>query len=283
MRRNWTGCTRRWSIIFFWWLAGLTAFSTAVGGADALAGKLVITGSSTMAPLVAEIGKRFEALHPGVRVDVQTGGSSRGIADTRFGLADIGMVSRSLYPHERDLHETPIAYDGITMIVHRSNPIRTLTHEQIVGIYTGAIRDWNAVGGVDAPITVVTKAEGRSTLELFLRHFGLRSRDIRAHVVIGDNEQGVKTVAGNPHAIGYVSIGTARYDASRGVSIRLLPLEGIDPTVENVRQGRFPLVRTLTLVTRKAPEGVVETFIDFARSPEVYDLVRGQYFVPLAQ
>lgn len=59
---------------------------------------LVITGSSTVAPLAAEIAKRFESLHPGTRIDVQTGGSSRGIADARSGVADIGLVSRSLKP-----------------------------------------------------------------------------------------------------------------------------------------------------------------------------------------
>ena len=55
-------------------------------------------------------------------------------------------------------------------------------------------------------MTVVNKAEGRSTLELFLDYFKLKSPDVQADVVIGDNEQGIKTVAGNPNAIGYVSI-----------------------------------------------------------------------------
>ncbi len=65
--------------------------------------QLVLTGSSTVASLASEIGKRFEQEHPRVRVDVQTGGSSRGVADTRRGLSDIGMVSRDLKPDERDL------------------------------------------------------------------------------------------------------------------------------------------------------------------------------------
>jgi len=58
--------------------------------------KLVLTGSSTVAPLAAEIGKRFESLHPSVRIDIQTGGSSRGVNDARSGLASIGMASRAL-------------------------------------------------------------------------------------------------------------------------------------------------------------------------------------------
>ena len=109
--------------------------------------KLVISGSSTMAPLIAEIGKRFENLHPGTRVDVQTGGSSRGIADTVNGLADIGMVSRALKPQEHALHRTAIAHDGITMILHKDNPVNELSNDQIRSIYSGVITNWKPLAG----------------------------------------------------------------------------------------------------------------------------------------
>jgi phosphate transport system substrate-binding protein len=243
--------------------------------------KLVITGSSTMAPLVAEIGKRFERLHPGTRIDVQTGGSSRGIADTVNGLANIGMVSRALKPQEHALHSATIAHDGITMILHRDNPVLDLSDEHIKAIYSGAITNWKTVGGLDAPITVVNKAEGRSTLELFLQYFQLSNRAIRAHVIIGDNEQGIKTIAGNPHAIGYVSVGTAQYDATHEVPIRLLPLQHIPATLETLHNGTFPLSRPLTLVSKIPPTGLAQTFIDFSRSSAVHDLILKQYFVPL--
>ncbi len=244
--------------------------------------RLVLTGSSTVAPLAAEIGKRFEALHPGVRVDVQSGGSARGIADARSGLAHIGMVSRALKADEGDLQSFTIARDGIGIIVHRANPLAALTAAQIVAIYTGRIRNWKEAGGPDAPITVVNKAEGRSTLELFLEKFKLKSPEVKAQVVIGDNAQGIKTVAGNPNAIGYVSIGAAEYEANHGVPIKLLPLDGVPASVENVGNGAFPLARPLNLVTRTEPAGQAKAFIDFARSREVHDLIEAQYFVPVA-
>ena len=242
---------------------------------------LVITGSSTIAPLVAEIGKRFEAQHPGIRVNVQTGGSSRGIVDTRHGLADIGMASRALTLREQDLHGTVMAHDGIGLIVHQSNPITSLDYETIIKVYTGEITNWKDLGASDAPITVITKAEGRATLELFLHYFKLTSTAIKAHVVIGDNEQGIKTVAGNPNAIAYVSIGTAEYDASHHVPIKLLSLGTIPASLKEVQAGHFPLSRPLTLVTKSTPTGIVKTFIDFSTSPNIYDLVTQHYFVPL--
>lgn len=250
---------------------------------EGLQGKLIISGSSTVAPLMVEVGKRFEAMHPGVRVDVQTGGSSRGVADVRGGLADIGMVSRALKSEEADLRGRTVALDGICVIVHRSNPVKELSDEQVVGIYTGRITDWKDVGGANGPITVVNKAEGRSTLELFVQHFGLRSEDLKAHVVIGDNQQGIKTVAGNVGSIGYVSIGSAECEAAEGVAIKLLPLKGVAATTENVRGGSFPLSRPLNLVTRGEPSGLAEAFLGYACSEAVSDLVREQFFVPISR
>ncbi len=246
----------------------------------AASGRLVLTGSSTMAPLVGEIARRFETMNPAVRIDVQTGGTSRGINDTRNGTADIGMVSRALKPDETDLHAFTIALDGISIILHANNQVTTLNKQQIVDIYTGKITNWKSIGGADARITVVNKAEGRSTLELFLHYLELKNSQIKPHAIIGDNPQGIKTVAGNPNAIGYVSIGAAEYEAERGVPIKLLPLDGVDASIANVRNGTFPLSRPLNLITSREPQGLIHRFIEFARSPQIHDLVEAQYFVP---
>lgn len=243
--------------------------------------QLVLTGSSTVAPLAVEIGKRFESQRPGIRVDVQTGGSSRGTADARRGLADIGMASRALKAEENDLHAFPIARDGVCVILHSKNGIDELSDEQITGIFTDKINNWKEVGGHDAPITVVNKAEGRATLEVFLHHFKLKSPEIKADVVIGDNEQGIKTVAGNPNAIGYVSIGTAEFDSQNGVPIKLLPASGVKATTANLANGSFPLSRPLNFVTKTEPRGLTKAFIDFAQSDQVHDLIKEQYFVPI--
>ncbi len=264
-------------------LAGCSGANEAGAGAPSVKRTtLVLTGSSTVAPLAAEIGKRFEKSHPGVRVDVQTGGSSRGVADVRKGVANIGMASRNLKPKEADLFPHTIARDGISLIVNGDNPIPALSRQQVIDIYTGKITNWRAVGGPDRTITVVNKSEGHSTLELFLNHYGLKPSQVKAQVVIGDNEQGIKTVAASPWAIGYVSIGTAAYDADHGVNIRLLPVEGVDATIANVAAGRFPISRPLNLVTTAPPTGLEKEFIDFARSEQVIDLVKEQYFVPVA-
>ncbi|NKB18884.1 MAG: hypothetical protein HC770_14240 [Pseudanabaena sp. CRU_2_10] len=163
----------------------------------------------------------------------------------------------------------------------QKNAIANLSNQQVVDIYTKKVTNWNQVGGKDAPITVVNKAEGRSTLELFAHFFKLKTTEIKADVVIGDNEQGIKTVAGNPNAIGYVSIGSAEYGATHGSSIKLLPVNGIKAAIANVSNRAFPISRPLNLVTKTIPTGLQKDFIDFARSQEVNDLVKAQYFVPI--
>lgn len=101
-------------------------------------------------------------------------------------------------------------------------------------------------------------------------------------MIIGDNSQGIKTVAGNPNAISYGSIGAAEYESRHGTPIKLLPLDGIVASVENVRNGIYPLSRPLNLITQGIPKGLVRDFIEFARSEQVHDLVEAQYFVPLS-
>jgi phosphate transport system substrate-binding protein len=193
------------------------------------------------------------------------------------------MVSRSLKSDEQDLQSFTIAQDGISIILHKTNGVAKLSDEQIVSIYTKKITNWKEVGGQDAPITVVSKAEGRSTLELFAKYFKLETKDIKADSVIGENEQAIKLVVGNPNAIAYVSIGTAEYESGRDAPIKLLPMKDIEASTANILNGKFPLARPLNLVTKTIPNGVSKEFIDFAQSKANDDLVKAQYFVPLVR
>ncbi|MBO1349742.1 MAG: phosphate ABC transporter substrate-binding protein [Hormoscilla sp. GUM202] len=243
--------------------------------------KLTLTGASTVAPLVSALGKRFEQQNPGTRIDVQTGGSSRGLADVLQGLSDIGMVSRTLTAEEAvGMEIFLLGRDGISMIVHADNPLTEITSKQVKAISIGQIKNWQTLNGIDAPITFVHRAEGHSTLKKFLEHFGLKNSEVKADVVIGDNQQGLKTIAGNPNAIGYVSIGAAEYSIQEGVSINLLALDGVEATSEAVANGSFPLLRQLILVTRGKPSGLAKKFIIFAQAEENNDIVLQQKFVP---
>jgi len=242
--------------------------------------ELHLTGSSTVAPLVAELGRAYEATRPEVRITVQSGGSSRGIADARAGEVDLGMASRALDPDEdTELDAHTIARDGIALIVHADNPVAGLDADEVVGIYTGTIEDWSGVGGDDGAIAVVTKSSGRATLEVFLAHFDLAESDVDADVVIGENMEAIRTVGGNRRAIGFVSIGAAEQEQTRGAAIRLLTLDGVPATTATVADGSYPLYRPLNLLSRGKPGPLPADFIAFARTPEGRRIVERLHFV----
>lgn len=244
--------------------------------------RITVVGSSTIAPLMSEMAKRFEQANPGIRVDVQAGGSARGLLEVRQGTAQVGMVSRALKADEADVSKLLVARDGVGIIVHRVNPIKEISRAQIVDIFSGKLTNWQQLGGADVPITVVSKAEGRSTLESFSSYFGLAYRDIRAQVVIGDNQQGVQTVAGAAGAIGYVSIGSAEFEARNGAAIKLLPFDGHTPSTAQVAAGTYPITRELNLVFKAPATPAVRALLDLAASPKSADLVVGQFMVPPA-
>ncbi len=243
--------------------------------------KLLTTGSSTVAPLVAELAKQFEKNSPNILVEVQTGGSARGITDCRDRLNDFGMISRSLKDDEKDVTATPIARDGLAFIVHESNPVRELTREQVIKIYTGQITNWKDLGGKDAKIFVMSKAEGRAALELFMHYFELKSSQIKASVIIGDEEQGVKTVANTPNSIGYLSVSTAENAVNSKSRILTVQLDGQKPTMVSVRKGEYHLSRYLNLVVCGKAKASTQKFIDYVISSEGQSVIEKLKYIPL--
>jgi phosphate transport system substrate-binding protein len=240
---------------------------------------LVLSGSRSLAPLMNDIGDRFEARHPGVRINIEPTRAARAINDTRQGLADLGVLGRALRPEETGLLVHPLARDGLAIIVHRSNLVRELTPAQIAGVFSRYYTNWKEVGGTDRPILVVSQAEGRAARDVFLDFCGLRPAEVRADPAVPTSVEAIQAVSAHPGAIGYASLGLAD-KATRSQPIRLIPLAGMTATLDNVRTGRYPLVRLLQLLTREPPQGLVKEFLDFARSADVHDLIRQHGFVP---
>lgn len=249
-------------------------------GAVPASGKLLITGSSTMAPMITAVGKRFSTIRPGVQIEVQMGGSSRGIDDVMKGKADIGMASRALTNKESGLYSFAIARDGICLVVHKDNPVRSLTNRQVRDIYTGKIDNWSRVGGKDAPVAPINAKEGLGAVELFTQYFDIRYADIKTRIVVSNNLERIKALIENPDGIAYMSIGTAQHEADAGAPIKLLPIDGVAATTKSIRTGNFPLSRPLLLLTKELPAGLAKEFISFALSSQITDIVLQHDFVP---
>ncbi len=242
-------------------------------------GMLRITGSSTMCPMIAAIGERFRAVHPDLRVDVQCGGSDRGIKDIREGNSEIGMISRALKPDEKGLFGFPMARDGVSIIVNRANPLTTIPDRQIARIFSGEIDTWRTINGNDAPIRVILRESQKPVTELFEKYFELEGL-LKGEVVPGDNPVTIAAVAADPAAIGYVSSGEAERNEKSGVAIRRVAVGGVIPTERSVITGNYPLTRPLSLVSRELPVGAVKDFINYCLSSKVVDLIERFDYVP---
>ncbi len=245
--------------------------------------RIRITGSSTIAPVMLEISDAYMRSHPNTRIDIETGGSSRGLADAKMKRSQMGMVSRAKRTEDGSVVFAEIAKDGLAVIVHKSNPLSNISTDQLKSIYRGSVQNWNEVGAKSEQITVVSKADGRSTLEVFLAYTGLKSKEIQPDVIIGDNQQAIKTVESVPSSIGYVSIGSAIVSQEKGARIKLLQLDGVSATPENVGNGHYKLSRSLNIVYSGELDEASKKFLNHLNSSEARAVIRRMSFVPTPQ
>ena len=133
-------------------------------------------GSATVAKTVLAPNLAKIQSETGLQLRIVANGSGNGLSDLSAGRADIAMISAPLEveaehvnsgkPGSLDvsgMQSFAIGYSTIKFTVHASNPVRSLTEDQIRGILTGAIANWSEVGGENKPIVVVAEAEGQGT------------------------------------------------------------------------------------------------------------------------
>lgn len=115
--------------------------------ADKMSGKIVVAGSTSVAPLMQKLADAYKALYSDVSIEIQQTGSGAGIISTIEGACDIGMSSRELKPEEEaeGVKASKIAMDGIAVIVNVENQTENLTSEQVRQIFTGELTDWSEV------------------------------------------------------------------------------------------------------------------------------------------
>jgi len=284
---------------------GITLFFLISTSYAISAEKITTAGSSTIRPIVDKAAKDFKKTHPDVSFIIGGGGSSHGVKAAGSGEVNIGQASRNIKDKEMKAYPNIVPFkiglDGIAIIVNSSNTVSAITKEKIQDIYTGKITNWKELGGNDAPITLISKEEGRSTLELFLKYFGLEveehgsgSSAVIVHKkkganafgtkearLIGPNKEAIAKVSTQPNAIAYVSVGTAQEIARKGARIKLLELDGVAATIANVGNETYPLRRPLHVLTNGAPQGTVKQFIDFMLSEEGQKIVTSLEFIPV--
>lgn len=268
-------------------------------------GQLRIVGSSTMGPLLTNLGIGFETLYPQLDVTVQQGGSEIGLVALREGKCEIAAMSRPLSSAERDElrkatgkepREAVIGLDGVCVFVNRDNPIAGLTKAQCNGIFSiqhsrtpRPIYRWNQADQQsplgDEFITLYVPDLGSGTLSLF-RDWCMPGEEVTTSM--RSTEPGPSSVV-NACCAYPVAIGIAGF-GNRQPRARMVPLgessEGpfITPSVQTIRDGSYPMTRPLTVVFLAAPgtegDGATLDLLRYTLSETGQDTMVSLNFVP---
>lgn len=110
-------------------------------------GKVVVSGSSSVSPVMEKLIESYKSVNPNAKIELQTSDSTTGVTNAINGTCDIGMASRCLKDSEKakGVSEITIAIDGIAVIVNKENPAENLTKVQVEQIFTGKTLNWNEV------------------------------------------------------------------------------------------------------------------------------------------
>lgn len=245
--------------------------NTAMAGAAAskLSGSIVINGSSALLPLTLQAAKEFKKLHPKVKISASAAGSITGPQSVRKGIADIGAVdwdaSKDVPGFKKFEGQVahPVAVIPFATIVHKDNPVKNLTTEQLQGIFSGEITNWKDVGGEDEEIVVVNRKFGSGT-RVNYQDKALKGEEFMSkgsnYKETGSSGEMKSAVASNKNAIGYIDLVYVTGD------IKAVSYNGVAATVDNVLNGKYEIWGYGYFMTKGEPKGATKEFIEYIQS-----------------
>ena len=257
-------------------LVGALALSLVpVGCGKQLSGTVSEAGSTTVYPVAQDLAKAFMTKHPDVTISTAQGGSGAGISQCNSGTVDIGAASRELTADDPPLVKHLLAYDGIAIITKPGNAVTGLTTAQVVSIFSGAITNWQDVGGPNHPIDVYVREETSGTRGAF-QTLVMGSDNITSSASVQPSSGQIKVaVGGDAYGIGFESM------AYLDNTIKALDIDGIPATQANTKNNTYPIIRPLYLLTKEQPTGLVKDFIDFCQSTEGQQIVTNDGYIAM--
>ena len=242
----------------------------AAPSADPLAGAYTASGGGGAIAVVQALTKRFAELHPGVIWQVDETGSDAGINLAAAGQIDFGFVSRALTSDESlKLKTVNIGLSGTGVIVNAANPTKNLTKDQVRKIFLGEIKNWSELGWDDLPIKVFIReanAATRTTFETYF--FGGKVTYTKDASEVFELDQTLKAIGSFRASIG---MATSSGRTASDQNVRLLSIDGIFPSAENLVNGTYRIGRPLMIVyppDESKLKPAIRAFLEFVRSPE---------------
>jgi len=241
----------------------------------------------TKKAFMAEIASAYEK-KTGVKVKLSGGGATKGIRSASAGSSNIGGTCRSWlggvankHPEEAKAELTQVAWDAIVVIVHPDNPVDSITMADLKKIYAGKITNWKDLGGHDKRIALITREGKYSGVGHMFRmlvyndkEYDFKARSLKVKST-GPMENKVEETV--------TAMGLDGISSAKRRNLKILALDGVNPTKENLASGKYPLFRPLYLATGPGTSPEAKKVVDFVLSPEGQAIISAQGTVNLEE
>lgn len=208
-----------------------------------------------------------------IRVLLRAGGSVIGLEDLKGGRTDLAASCKKPDEQSKDFQHIQVAWDALVVIVHKSNLIKNVSLKEIRDIYSGNITNFKQLRGNNSEIKVFISnpkkglsGVGKSTIELMLNG---KDYSKRKNMIFLASTAIVEQMVENTSE-GFAVTG---YSSARKRDVKILSIDGIYPTRENIINGTYPFRRPLYLVLPKKPNAEAKRFVEFALSNEGQDII----------
>lgn len=239
------------------------------------------TGRSMMADLAKEYAKQKLG-----KIVLQPFSTVSGLDAVAQGTADLAGSARgkdTRRAEEANVTFVPVALDAAVPIAHPGNPVGSLTMRQLYEIYFGRITNWKDLGGDDKPINLYAIAAPLDGIEYSLRElvFDDGAKRVAAPRLYLNTAMLEQAVTLDPAGLGLSTL--AGVHANKG--IKVLAVEGVQPSTATIADGSYPLFITLYLAERvESPKhDAVARFISFLETPAARDILRRHQLIPYAE
>ncbi len=258
--------------------------------APAHAGNITVKGSDTLVVLAQKWAETYMSKNADTKIQVTGGGTGTGFAALQNKTTDLCNASRKIKPAEittciKAFGKRPTEYkvclDGLSVYVSADNSVKELTVAQVADIFNGKTKNWKAVGGADAPITVYSRENSSGTYEFFKENV-LQGKDFASSAQTMPGTAAVlQAVAKDKNGIGY---GGAAYGAgAKHLAIKKDDASAaIEPTEDNVVKGTYPIWRYLYVYVNPAlDKGDIAKYLTWIRGDEGQKVVKDVGYFPL--
>lgn len=209
----------------------------------------------------------------GVQVETFIGSSEAAVHRLMNGYSDIAGTVEPLGPRHTDYgyRETPFCKASLVVITHPSNPVKTLSENQLREIFAGTIQNWKDVGGPDHPIVVVVPGKNTGAFNNF-SYFALKRTEIQYDFMAYRSTRVVMVVKNIPWTISFITTGAYVV----GAEVKTIDINGITAT-----DPAYPYQQVFSFVTKGEPCCEAKKLIDFTFSDEGKKIILKNGMTPL--